>query len=298
MPHADINGFRMYYEVQGEGLPVLYIHGGMGGARSLVRRPWELPKQALPGLRFIFYDRRGFARSEAPEAGYDLPTFAEDALALLDYLAIERAVVDGSSAGGPIALQLALSARDRVIGLILRSTSAYLWPPDEFVEDSRLVRELIDTLEREGAEAAYDERPEHTKHALEPLWRWPDAERHGWLEESKAEETELASCVAVLPREEQMRRHVAELRTCKSYIGADLRPQLGEITCPVLIIHGKTDATVAFDGAQTLLKELPKARLVAIRDVGHRTLNHPETQQRVRNFLEELSTSVEGAPAP
>ena len=78
MPYVQVNGFRTYYEAHGSGPPVLYIHGGMGGIRSLLRPAWDAT-ETVPGFRFIFYDRRGCGRSEAPGSGYDLPTFANDA---------------------------------------------------------------------------------------------------------------------------------------------------------------------------------------------------------------------------
>ncbi len=284
MPNAEINGISLYYEVRGEGQPVLYVHGGMGGARSLVRSAWDASEWAVPGFRFVFYDRRGCGRSEAPEDGYDLPTFAADALALLYHLGIDRTVVLGTSAGGPIALQLALDAPERVAALVLANTSAALWTSDDI---GRLVGELLEVMETEGPEAAFERRPEHARHSLEPLWRWPEAEAHGWLDESMAEERELAGQAAAAPWQEQMSRHAAELRTCAAFIGADLTQRLGEIECPALLVHGETDVTVPFDGSRELSRRLPRAELVAVPNAGHMILNDPQAKRAVERFLRE-----------
>jgi 3-oxoadipate enol-lactonase len=282
MPDAQVNGFRMYYEVHGEGLPVLYIHGGMGGVRSVVRYPWEASDRAVPGLRFVFYDRRGFARSQAPDRGYDLPTFAADARGLLDHLGIDRCIVIGTSAGGPIALQFAIEDPERVLALALANTSVTLWVDDD---TSAFVRELVGVLETEGPEAAFERRPDYVRHSLEPLWRWPDAGAHGWLDQSVDEENELARLAAALPQDEQMRRHAAELRTCRAYMALDLVPRLPEIKCPVLLVHGETDTVVPPSGSEALARSIPHAELVTIPDAGHMILDHPEAQNALRGFL-------------
>lgn len=298
MPHAQVNGFRMYYEVHGEGLPVLFIHGGMGGVRSLVRYPWDASDQAIAGFTFIFYDRRGFARSEAPETGYDLPAFAADARGLLDHLGIERCAVLGTSAGGPIALQLALEEPERVLALALANTSGTLWLQDD---TAAFVRELIDVLATEGAEAAFERRPDYVRYSLEPLWRWPDAGVHGWLEESVDEEGELARRAAAVSRQEQIDRHAAELRTCGAYMDIDLAARLAEIRCPALLVHGETDTVVPASGSEALARHIPHAELVTIPNAGHMILDHIDAQDAVAGFLWRIAeehAAVRGASGP
>ncbi len=285
MPFTNINDVQTYYEVHGEGLPVLFIHGGMGGGRSVIRQAWYEP---LPGFCFIFYDRRGCGRSEVPEEGYDLSTFANDGVRLLDDLGIEKAVILGSSAGGPIAIRLTADYPERVSGLVLANTSAQLWPADQ-ADDTRLVRELLHIVEQDGPEAAYEARPKHLRYSLQPFWSWPEAETHGWLERSKSEERQLAQSVAALPREEQIRRHVAELRICQAYIGVDLRHLLARIHCKVLLVHGETDKMVPFSGSEVLAQELPSAELVAIQGSGHMILENQEARSAVSRFLSELA---------
>jgi 3-oxoadipate enol-lactonase len=298
MPHAQVNGFRMYYEVHGEGLPVLFVHGGMGGARSLVRHPWDSSDQAVAGFRVVFYDRRGFARSEAPEVGYDLPAFAADAGGLLDHLGIDRCAVLGTSAGGPIALEIALEEPERVIALVLANSSAALWNDDD---NTTFVRELLDVLETEGAEAAFERRPDYIRYSLEPLWRWPDAGAHGWLQESVDEEGELARQAAAVPRQEQISRHAAELRTCRAYMDVDLVPRLAEIRCPVLLVHGETDTVVPVGGSEALARHIPDAELVTIPNAGHMILDHIDAQDAVAGFLLRIAeehAAVRGASGP
>ncbi|GIX48058.1 MAG: hypothetical protein KatS3mg131_2269 [Candidatus Tectimicrobiota bacterium] len=130
MPYAQINGFRMYYEVAGCGVPLLFVHGGLGGGQGSARfRQIHLPALARHA-RVIAFDRRAAGASEAPPAGYHFATFVADLFALLDHLAVPRAVLMGVSAGGPLVLQAALDCPQRVLGLILASTAVQtLRPP-------------------------------------------------------------------------------------------------------------------------------------------------------------------------
>ena len=113
----------MYYEVAGQGLPLVFVHGGLGGGKGseLFRRTHMAALAQY--VRVIAFDRRAAGRSEEPPAGYGFADFVADIVALLDHLGCERAVLAGTSAGGPQVLQFALDHPDRVLGLVLGSTA-------------------------------------------------------------------------------------------------------------------------------------------------------------------------------
>lgn len=117
MPHASVNGVRLYYEERGSGTPILGIHGG--GSSAVF---WEEAAERLSDLgRVIIYDRRGSNRSERPEP-YERTSVrehADDALVLLRELDAEPAVLVGRSYGGTIALDLALREPGSVLGIAL-----------------------------------------------------------------------------------------------------------------------------------------------------------------------------------
>src|SRR5215471_983971 len=108
MPKARLNGVELFYEVHGSGQPILFIHGGYGGAETAVvpKLPPEITG-ILPADRFqvISYDRRNTGQSEFTTDHYTIDDLAADALALLDHVGATSTIVVGSSAGGPIALQ-------------------------------------------------------------------------------------------------------------------------------------------------------------------------------------------------
>ena len=114
----------MYYQVAGEGVPFLFVHGGLGGGRgSEVFRQHHMAELARHAT-VIAYDRRAAGKSEEPADGYEFDSFVADIMALLDHLGHPRAVLMGHSAGGPQALQCALDYPQRVMGLVLSSTAS------------------------------------------------------------------------------------------------------------------------------------------------------------------------------
>ncbi len=101
--NAEINGIRMAYDVVGNGPAVLLIHGF-----PLCRRMWEPQAQALSeaGFRVVVPDLRGYGESEAGDLPGSMDLFADDLIALMDHLGIDRAVVGGMSMGGYVLLNL------------------------------------------------------------------------------------------------------------------------------------------------------------------------------------------------
>jgi pimeloyl-ACP methyl ester carboxylesterase len=117
VPHASVNGVRLYYEERGWGTAILGLHGA--GSSAVF---WEDAGERLAELgRVITYDRRGSWRSERPDP-YEETSVAEhanDALALMRALDAEPAMLIGRSYGGTIALDLALRHPESVLGVAL-----------------------------------------------------------------------------------------------------------------------------------------------------------------------------------
>jgi len=121
MALQTINGTGIYSESIGEGLPLLMMHGGLGLDHSYFRPYFD---QLSDNAKVIFYDHRGNGRSEKP-ADYGTLThdvLIDDAVAVLNFYGVEKAVVFGHSYGGFLAQQLAIKHADRLSGLILANT--------------------------------------------------------------------------------------------------------------------------------------------------------------------------------
>jgi pimeloyl-ACP methyl ester carboxylesterase len=133
--YADIDDFRMYYEVHGDGDPVLLLHGGtLSGAES-----WSQVIPALaPSYRVIVPDSRAHGRSTDTEKplGYDLLT--DNIIELMDHLEIERAHVVGWSDGGVNGLNMALRYPDRLNKLVVYGTNFHAnGLPDHAIETTQ-----------------------------------------------------------------------------------------------------------------------------------------------------------------
>lgn len=115
MPNAQVNGIDLYYEVHGQGDPVLLVTGFTADHNS-----WLLQVPALaPHYQVIIFDNRGSGQSSQPEGPYTIKQMAGDCVALLDHLGIEKAHVVGASMGGAIVQEMALNWPDRVASLAI-----------------------------------------------------------------------------------------------------------------------------------------------------------------------------------
>lgn len=120
VPRARVNDIELYYEVQGDGQPVLLIPGlGVG---------LDFFRPIIDGLaascRVVAFDPRGAGQSDKPDVPYTIDGMTDDAVGLLQHLGIGRATVIGSSMGGRVALILALDHQELVERLVLLATSA------------------------------------------------------------------------------------------------------------------------------------------------------------------------------
>jgi pimeloyl-ACP methyl ester carboxylesterase len=159
-------GVHLSVEQDGEGIPVVLLHGLTATRRYVVMGSHALQRS---GHRVIAYDARGHGRSSpAPTAGaYDYHDLVSDLEAVLDAFDVQRAVLAGASMGAHTLLALALRRPERVGGLVV-ITPAY--QPGETLGRQRLARwdALSDGLRHGGVDgfvAAYGEPH------VPPAWR-------------------------------------------------------------------------------------------------------------------------------
>lgn len=148
MPSATLNGVRLYYEVHGQGPPLVLLHGFAGTAES-----WKPQIPALSArYRLILYDARGHWRSESPKSAdaYSHDIAVEDFRALLDHVGAGPTIVGGLSMGGVIALAFYAKYPERVRALILCDTGPGFRNPERREEWRRSREEAAQLLEREG----------------------------------------------------------------------------------------------------------------------------------------------------
>jgi 3-oxoadipate enol-lactonase len=118
MPTIEANGQTLYYEVHGEGEPLLCVHGL--SANTLA---WALQVEAFAERhRTVIFDNRDVGQSSMVDAEYEIADMAADALALADALELDSFHLLGVSMGGAISQEIALAAPDRVRTLTLAVT--------------------------------------------------------------------------------------------------------------------------------------------------------------------------------
>ena len=118
MPKEKVKDIDMYYELTGEGDPLLLIHG-LGSST----RDWE---EQVPVLsqkyKVITIDLRGHGQTDKPKGPYSMRMFAEDIAELLKNLGINSIHILGISLGGSVAFQLTVDYPDLVKSLIVVNT--------------------------------------------------------------------------------------------------------------------------------------------------------------------------------
>ncbi|MBI2537291.1 MAG: alpha/beta fold hydrolase [Gemmatimonadetes bacterium] len=259
--HLAVRGLALALDVQGDGQPVLFVHGF-----PLDRTMWRQVMATLTGWRRIAPDLRGLGVSDVPES-YFMAEYADDLAALLDALHIQRAVVCGLSMGGYVAFELVRRHPDRVRALILANTRAD--PDDEAGKRRR--GDMIALVEREGPAALADVL---LPQLLAPanLAAMPHVAQH------------LRAMIAGSP----VKGVVGALRAMRDR--ADATPLLGEIRVPALVIAGPEDRLIPPAASRKLADAIAGAQLTLIPDAGHLCpLEQPVATSRViAEFLEGI----------
>lgn len=124
MPKIHRNGFDLYFDDQGEGTPILLGHSFLCSGEMWRHQASVLSRRA----RAINMDYRGHGRSDHAPAPFTIEDLADDGIAILDGLNIDKAIWAGLSIGGMVSMEAAVRHPDRVMGLMLFNTHAGVDP--------------------------------------------------------------------------------------------------------------------------------------------------------------------------
>ena len=142
---TNVNGIKICYEINGDGYPLILIHGV--GAK---KETWIAQKEVLSKkFNLIALDLRGSGKSDRPDFPYTMEMFANDIKGLMDNLKIKKAHIAGRSMGGMIAQHFVLMYPQYVDKLILITTSPR-FPDKEGID--LLIETNIQQLERSKLE--------------------------------------------------------------------------------------------------------------------------------------------------
>lgn len=262
-----IRDINVAYEISGDGVPVLWVHGF-----PLTRDLWRPQVADLADCgRHLVPDLRGFGETDAPAGVYTMDGYAEDLSGLLDALDVRQAVVVGSSMGGYIALSFARLYPDRLLGLILADTRATA----DTAEAAKARRDNAAKTLREGTQAVVD----------------------GMFPKLLAPAT-LARNPDVAQAVREMLQAASPQGVAGALLGmadrADSTPYLKDITAPTLIIVGVEDAITPPKDSQQMAQAIPGSRLVELAQAGHLSnLEQPDAfNSAVRTFLRKAGLSA------
>lgn len=150
----DSTTIELYWEARGSGAPVLLIGGTPGDAGQMTAVADDLASDHL----VVTYDRRGTSRSGRP-AYWTQTSVAEqvdDAVAVLDRVGLDKALVFGTSNGAAVALEFALSRPDRVTTAIVHELPLLTVLEDPAPITSALGSMIGDAMQRGGPRAALE----------------------------------------------------------------------------------------------------------------------------------------------
>jgi pimeloyl-ACP methyl ester carboxylesterase len=245
-------------DVEGHGPAVVLLHGQPGRAGN-----WHRVTALLNGrYTTIAPDRLGYGRTGGPSG--DFVANAAATVALLDSLGVERAVVVGHSWAGAVALQLAVSAAERISGLVLVASVA---PGDPI---GRLDRMLATRPLGEVAARA-------TLGIAGRALAVPSLRRAV----SRALPSGPAELVAdARPSRNSWRSFAAEQRVYVEHID-DLADDLAGITAPTRVVVGTSDRVVHPEAGALLAGRIPGAVLLTVPRAGHLLpWDHPESVEQ------------------
>jgi len=161
-----VNDIEMYYEIRGEGEPLILLHGGGGAGAN-----WNfIFKETPKGFQLVIPDLRGHGRSTNPSMKFTFRQSALDVFALLDSLGVERFKAIGMSMGAKTLLHMATQQPNRVEAMILVSAAPY------FPEQARAIMHEMTPENR--SEAEWEQMREwhhHGDEQIRAIWQQMNA---------------------------------------------------------------------------------------------------------------------------
>lgn len=294
---VPFRGLRTWYRVVGDGehegkLPVLLLHGGPGATHDYLE---PLEALAETGRRAIFYDQLGCGRSDLGDQSlWTVETYVAEVDAVRDLLGLERIHLFGSSWGGMLAMEYALTQPDGLESLVVASSPASMpqWVEETARLRSELPADVRAVLDRHEAAGTTDD-PEYEQ-ACEVFYRrhvcrapeWPDS---------------VLRSFQFVSEHGEVYRHMngpSEFHVVGTLREWDITGRLGEIDAPTLVVSGEFDeATPAIN--RTVSDGIPGAESVVYPGTSH--MAHVEDTEGYCRLLDHFLTRVEataraGAP--
>lgn len=246
MPTVKVNDINMYYEVHGEGVPLVLIMGFTAD-----HAPWE---EQIPiyskEYKVVVFDNRGVGQTDKPDIEYTMRMMAADTVGLMDKLGIGEAHVAGLSMGGAIAQEVAINYPERVRSLVLHAT----WPKSDpyFARTLELLKMLV-------AREPHMSQVYQDILVFTPEYYNANQDRIRKMQEDTAKSENPMPAYAVFRQADAIVNHNAEDR-------------LYLIKAPTLITVGDQDIWTPLRFAKVLHAKIPHSQLIIEKNAPHASL--------------------------
>ena len=269
--YQSTDGLTLHYTDEGAGIPVIALAGLTRNGADFDHVAPHLP------VRLIRPDYRGRGQSDwADPTTYSIPQEAADVLALMDHLGLEKAAILGTSRGGLIAMLLAATAKDRLLGVALNDIGPEI--------ADRGLEVIKDYIGRNPAQNTYAEAAE----ARAKLWtHFTDVPMDRWLAEVKAHYKETSDGLVI--------RYDPKLRDAVLAAGAQPAPDLWPLfdalaDIPLALIRGANSDLLAIETADEMSRRRPDMIRADIAGRGHVPfLDEPDAVNALHLWLERLT---------
>lgn len=237
---ATVNGIELHYRDEGQGRPVVLIHG-LGNTLS----SWDGVARSLrTTYRVVRFDLRGSGASSVPSGPYEPEMWTADLLGLLDALDIDRAHLIGHSLGSLIATRFASEHPDRVRSLGLIGTG-----PGTPEAEKPAQRDIAASIEENGmADRAANELED------------------AFSAHTRETRPELLGLYRELLLSNDPGGYAASMRGMLAF---DLREVLGEVQAPAHLVVGERDTVTPPLASFIMADGLTDSSVTVLPDVGH-----------------------------
>ncbi len=240
---VEVDGARIFYQQSGQGEPMFLIHGYPLSGALFDRNREALAEQ----YQVITIDQRGYGLSETSEAASTIATHADDALAVLDELGIDQAIVGGHSMGGPITLEMYQRAPDRFRGMILIDTIA----AQASAIEAGLWQGFVTYVQANGIDQMY------VSNLLKEMLTG----------QTRLDQPELVAFLTEIVNAASVDAAIGGAQALATR--PDFTQLLEQIEVPTLVFVGIEDSIYPFEISQMMQEAIPNATLAMIPNAAH-----------------------------
>ena len=244
MPRTSVNGLELYYEIEGDGEPVVLIPGFAAGRWIWFKQTGDLSRN----FRVIIFDPRGVSESDKPEGSQSISLLADDVAHLLQTIGVASAHVVGASFGGFVAQEFALKYPSMTRRLVLCCTS--FGGPNHVVPAPETLLALASTKglnseERMRTNLLLAFSPEYVQ-------------------------TQVAEVdhVVRLRAANDVPEHIY-LSQMQAAMNFNAEAKVGQIQTPTLVLSGDADVIVPVQNSRNLAAKIPGAELRIVEGGSH-----------------------------